>query len=79
MPIGRTAGSLLMGVITVIAGTLGPDAAFKAIEYETLALLWGMMVLVEYLKDDALFDMFVNKVRFSPSRPRRLSGRAGLH
>jgi len=60
-PIGRTAGSLLMGVITVIAGTLSPDAAFEAIEYETLALLWGMMVLVEYLKDDAIFDMFVNK------------------
>lgn len=60
-PIGRTAGSLMMGVITVIANTLGPDEAFEAIEYETLALLWGMMVLVEYLKDDALFDMFVNK------------------
>lgn len=60
-PIGRTAGSLLMGVITVIAGTLGPEEAFEAIEYETLALLWGMMVLVEYLKDDALFDMFVNR------------------
>lgn len=60
-PIGRTAGSLLMGVITVVAGTLGPDEAFHAIEYETLALLWGMMVLVEYLKDDALFDIFINK------------------
>lgn len=61
-PIGRTAGALLMGVITVVAQTLGTDEAFEAIEYETLALLWGMMVLVEYLKDDALFDMFVNKV-----------------
>nr|AOW69276.1 low silicon 2-like protein [Diaphanoeca grandis] len=60
-PIGRTGGSLLMGVVTVIADTLGPEEAFEAIEYETLALLWGMMVLVEYLKDDALFDMFVNK------------------
>jgi len=58
---GRTGGSLLMGVITVVADTLGPEEAFEAIEYETLALLWGMMVLVEYLKDDALFDMFVNK------------------
>jgi len=60
-PIGRTAGSLLMGVFTVVANTLGPEEAFEAIEYETLALLWGMMVLVEYLKDDALFDMFVTK------------------
>lgn len=60
-PIGRTAGALLMGVITVIAQTLGTEEAFMAIEYDTLALLWGMMVLVEYLKDDALFDMFISK------------------
>lgn len=50
-----------MGVITVAAQTLGPEEAFYAIEYDTLALLWGMMVLVEYLKDDAIFDMFVSK------------------
>jgi len=61
MPIGRTGGALLMGVVTVVAQTLSPEEAFLAIEYGTLALLWGMMVLVEYLKDDALFDMFINK------------------
>lgn len=60
-PIGRTAGALLMGVVTVVAQTLGTEEAFLAIEYDTLALLWGMMVLVEYLKDDALFDMFIAK------------------
>jgi len=60
-PIGRTAGALLMAVFTVIFETLGTEEAFLAIEYDTLALLWGMMVLVEYLKDDALFDMFVSK------------------
>jgi len=60
-PIGRTGGTMMMGVITVAAQTLGPHEAFEAIEYGTLALLWGMMVLVEYLKDDALFDMFINK------------------
>ena len=31
------------------------------LRYDTLALLWGMMMLVEYLKDDALFDMFVSR------------------
>jgi Na+/H+ antiporter NhaD/arsenite permease-like protein len=61
VPIGRTGGALLMGVCTVAAKTLSPEEAFLSIEYGTLALLWGMMVLVEYLKDDALFDMFVNK------------------
>nr|AOW69279.1 low silicon 2-like protein [Acanthoeca spectabilis] len=61
-PIGRTAGAMIMGVMTVVVQTLGPEEAFEAIEYGTLALLWGMMVLVEYLKDDALFDMFVNSV-----------------
>ena len=53
---------MIMGVMTVIVQTLGPEEAFDAVEYGTLALLWGMMVLVEYLKDDALFDMFINKV-----------------
>lgn len=61
MPVGRTAGAMIMAVVTVVVQTLSPDEAFHAIEYGTLALLWGMMVLVEYLKDDALFDMFVNK------------------
>nr|AOW69283.1 low silicon 2-like 1 [Didymoeca costata] len=60
-PIGRTAGSLTMAVITVVVQTLTPEEAFESIEYGTLALLWGMMVLVEYLKDDALFNMFINK------------------
>nr|AOW69306.1 low silicon 2-like 2 [Stephanoeca diplocostata] len=61
LPIGRTAGALFMGICTVVAQTLGTEEAFLAIEYDTLALLWGMMVLVEYLKDDALFDLFVDK------------------
>jgi len=61
MPVGRTGGALMMGVVTVVFQTLTPDEAFEAIEYGTLALLWGMMVLVEYLKDDALFDMFINR------------------
>jgi Na+/H+ antiporter NhaD/arsenite permease-like protein len=61
LPVGRTGGALIMGAVTVIVQTLSPEEAFLAVEYGTLALLWGMMVLVEYLKDDALFDMFVNK------------------
>jgi len=61
LPVGRTGGALLMGAVTVMAQTLTPDEAFEAVEYGTLALLWGMMILVEYLKDDALFDMFVNR------------------
>jgi Na+/H+ antiporter NhaD/arsenite permease-like protein len=60
-PIGRTGGSILMGVVTVAAKTLGPEEAFDAIEYGTLALLWGMMILVEYLKDDALFDSLMDR------------------
>jgi Na+/H+ antiporter NhaD/arsenite permease-like protein len=48
---------MMMGAMTVVVQTLDPDEAFNAIEYGTLALLWGMMVLVEYLKDDSLFDM----------------------
>jgi Na+/H+ antiporter NhaD/arsenite permease-like protein len=61
-PVGRTAGAMIMGAMTVVVQTLGPEEAFDAIEYGTLALLWGMMVLVEYLKDDALFDMFINNL-----------------
>ena len=32
-PIGRTGGTLMMGVVTVAAKTLGPHEAFEAIEY----------------------------------------------
>lgn len=41
MPVGRTGGALMMGVVTVVFQTLTPDEAFEAIEYGTLALLWG--------------------------------------
>ena len=63
-----------MGVLTVAAQTLGPHEAFEAIEYDTLALLWGMMILVEYLKDDALFDVLLDRffIKNEKLTPRRL-------
>ena len=57
LPTSLFRSAMVMGAMTVVVQTLGPEEAFEAVEYGTLALLWGMMVLVEYLKDDALFDM----------------------
>ena len=46
---------------SVIVGTLTPTEAFAAIQSEALALLFGMMVLVEYLKDDSVFDKMLDR------------------
>lgn len=47
---------MLMGAMTVVIQTLTPEEAFDAIELGTLALLFGMMMLIEYVKDDSVFE-----------------------
>ena len=52
----RSCSSMLMGAMTVVIQTLTPEEAFDAIQLGTLALLFGMMMLIEYIKDDSVFE-----------------------
>ncbi|KAG0632262.1 hypothetical protein M758_1G315700 [Ceratodon purpureus] len=55
LPIGRTAGSLLGATLMVVFEDISPDQAFAAIDLPILALLFGTMVVSEYLKRADLF------------------------
>ncbi len=46
----RPSGALLGAVLMVLAGVLTLDEAYRAIDFNTILLLMGMMIVVAYLK-----------------------------
>jgi len=46
----RPSGALAGAVLMVIGGVLTLDEAYQAINYDTITLLLGMMILVGYLR-----------------------------
>ncbi len=55
LPIGRPAGALTGAVLMVVLGVLSPEAAWSAIDGDTIILLFSLMVLTGYLAGDGLF------------------------
>lgn len=56
LPIGRTFGALLGATLLVLVAGFAPDAACHAVDGNTLALLFGMMVLQVELDASGLLD-----------------------
>ncbi|RJR16907.1 MAG: anion transporter [Desulfobacteraceae bacterium] len=56
LPIGRPAGALLGAVLMVAFGALSPEESYRAIDHDTILLLFCMMVLTVYLKEAGFFD-----------------------
>ncbi|KAL4595103.1 hypothetical protein ACB092_12G067700 [Castanea dentata] len=55
LPVGRTAGSLLGGMLMVIFRVITPDQAYRAIDLQILGLLFGTMVVSVYLERADMF------------------------
>ncbi|KAL4595101.1 hypothetical protein ACB092_12G067500 [Castanea dentata] len=55
LPVGRTAGSLLGGMLMVIFQVITPDQAYRAIDLQILGLLFGTMVVSVYLERADMF------------------------
>ncbi|KAL3834397.1 hypothetical protein ACJIZ3_009133 [Penstemon smallii] len=55
LPIGRTAGSLLGGMLMVLFRVITPDQAYAAIDLPILGLLFGTMVVSVYLERADMF------------------------
>jgi Na+/H+ antiporter NhaD/arsenite permease-like protein len=72
LPIGRPAGALLGAVLMVAAGVLSPAESFAAIDFDTLTLLFGMMLLVAYLQEAGSFDALVRGLLARFGSPWRL-------
>jgi len=56
VPLNRPAAALLGTVLMVALGVLTPEQAYRAVDYDTLVLLLGMMIISAYLCLAGFFD-----------------------
>jgi Na+/H+ antiporter NhaD/arsenite permease-like protein len=71
LPLNRPAAALLGTVLMVATGVLTPEQAYRAVDYDTLVLLLGMMLIAAYLHLGGFFDWAAHwtlHVAGSPSR-----------
>ena len=56
LPLNRPAAALLGSVLMVACGILTPEQAYRSVDYDTLVLLLGMMLISAYLFMAGFFD-----------------------
>lgn len=72
LPLNRPAAALLGSVLMVGCGVMTPEMAYKAVDYNTLVLLLGMMLISAYLFMAGFFDWAADWVLRRASSPRQL-------
>lgn len=70
--VDRPSAAFTGGVLMILFGVLTFEEAVKAIDFNTIALLLGMMVLVSALKVVGFFDLLATKSLAAAKTPRRL-------
>lgn len=70
--LNRPAAALLGAVLMVATGILTPERAYRAVDYDTLVLLLGMMLIASYLYLAGFFDWAAEGVLRVAKTPRRL-------
>src|SRR5579859_7697781 len=56
LPLNRPAAALLGAVLMVACGVMTPAQAYSAVDYDTLVLLMGMMIIAAYLSIAGFFE-----------------------
>jgi Na+/H+ antiporter NhaD/arsenite permease-like protein len=69
LPIGRPAGALLGAVLMVAAGVLSPEESYRAVDGNTILLLFGMMTLTAYLEKAGFFRWVTGKILHAVRTP----------
>jgi len=72
LPLNRPAAALLGAVLMVATGVMTPERAYRAINYDTLVLLLGMMLISAYLYLAHFFEWAANLVLNFSRTPARL-------
>ena len=75
IPFGRTLGTLGGAVLTLAFTVLSPADAFAAINIETIALLFGTMVMTILLEREGFFQYFVRVLLYRCTTPLSLLAR----
>jgi Na+/H+ antiporter NhaD/arsenite permease-like protein len=72
LPLNRPAAALLGTVLMVATGVMTPQQAYRAVDYDTLVLLLGMMLISAYLYLAGFFDWAADRVLRVAGTPQRL-------
>ena len=72
LPLNRPAAALLGTVLMVACGIMTPQQAYQAVDYDTLVLLLGMMLISAYLFLAGFFDWAANWILRSAKDARQL-------
>ena len=72
LPLNRPAAALLGAVLMIATGVMTPERAYRAINYDTLVLLLGMMLISAYLYLAHFFEWAAELVLNFSQTPGRL-------
>ncbi len=74
LPLNRPAAALLGTVLMVACGVMTPQQAYRAVDYDTLVLLLGMMLISAYLFMAGFFDWAADWILHRAHSPQALLG-----
>ncbi len=72
LPLNRPAAALLGSVLMVACGILTPEQAYRSVDYDTLVLLLGMMLISAYLFMAGFFDWAADWILRRAKTPQAL-------
>jgi Na+/H+ antiporter NhaD/arsenite permease-like protein len=72
LPLNRPAAALLGAVLMVAAGVMTPERVYRSVDYDTLVLLLGMMIISAYLFLAGFFDWAADWILRVAKTPRAL-------
>jgi Na+/H+ antiporter NhaD/arsenite permease-like protein len=72
LPLNRPAAALLGAVLMVACGVMTPERVYRSVDYDTLVLLLGMMLLAAYLSLAGFFDWAADWILRTAGSPRQL-------
>lgn len=72
LPLNRPAAAVLGTVLMVALGILTPEQAYRAVDYDTLVLLLGMMIISAYLCLAGFFDWAADWILWRAKTPQAL-------
>ena len=79
LPLNRPAAALLGAVLMVVLGVITPEQAYRAVDYNTLVLLLGMMLIAAYLHLAGFFSWAADFILRRAGTPRCASAQRLLH
>jgi Na+/H+ antiporter NhaD/arsenite permease-like protein len=72
LPLNRPAAALLGAVLMVATGVMTPEQAYRAVDFDTIVLLLGMMLIAAYLFLAGFFEWAADEILKIAKTPQQL-------